>query len=63
MRPHGYLEHSFLSPLTNKRTDYYGGEWRNRKRLLNEMMEQVRYACPGAIVGVRISAMNMWRVD
>jgi 2,4-dienoyl-CoA reductase-like NADH-dependent reductase (Old Yellow Enzyme family) len=54
--PHGYLEHSFLSPLTNKRTDYYGGEWRNRKRLLNEVMEQVRYSCPGAIVGVRISA-------
>ena len=54
--PHGYLEHEFLSPLTNKRTDYYGGEWRNRKRLLNEIIEQIRYACPGAIVGVRISA-------
>lgn len=54
--PHGYLEHQFLSPLTNKRTDYYGGEWRNRKRLLNEIIEQIRYACPGAIVGVRISA-------
>jgi 2,4-dienoyl-CoA reductase-like NADH-dependent reductase (Old Yellow Enzyme family) len=54
--PHGYLEHEFLSPLSNKRTDMYGGEWRNRKRLLNECMEQVRYACPGAAVGVRISA-------
>ena len=54
--PHGYLEHEFLSPLTNKRTDMYGGEWHNRKRLLNEVMEQIRYACPGAIVGVRISA-------
>ena len=54
--PHGYLEHSFLSPLINKRTDYYGGEWRNRKRLLNEIMEQVRYSCPGAVIGVRISA-------
>jgi 2,4-dienoyl-CoA reductase-like NADH-dependent reductase (Old Yellow Enzyme family) len=54
--PHGYLEHEFLSPLTNKRTDYYGGEWRNRKRLLLEIMEQIRFACPGAIVGVRISA-------
>lgn len=54
--PHGYLEHQFLSPLTNKRTDMYGGEWRNRKRFLNEVMEQIRYACPGACVGVRISA-------
>jgi 2,4-dienoyl-CoA reductase-like NADH-dependent reductase (Old Yellow Enzyme family) len=54
--PHGYLEHQFLSPVSNKRTDMYGGEWRNRKRFLNEVMEQVRYACPGAAVGVRISA-------
>jgi 2,4-dienoyl-CoA reductase-like NADH-dependent reductase (Old Yellow Enzyme family) len=54
--PHGYLEHQFLSPLSNKRTDMYGGEWRNRKRFLIEVMEQVRYACPGIAVGVRISA-------
>lgn len=53
--PHGYLEHQFLSPLSNKRTDYYGGEWRNRKRFLLEVMEQVRYACPNAPIGVRIS--------
>jgi len=54
--PHGYLEHEFLSPLTNKRTDMYGGDWRNRKRFVNEVMEQIRYACPGAAIGVRISA-------
>ena len=54
--PHGYLEHQFLSPLSNKRTDMYGGEWRNRKRMLNEVTEQIRYACPGVAVGVRISA-------
>jgi 2,4-dienoyl-CoA reductase-like NADH-dependent reductase (Old Yellow Enzyme family) len=54
--PHGYLEHEFLSPITNKRTDMYGGEWHNRKRFITEIMEQIRYACPGAIVGVRISA-------
>lgn len=54
--PHGYLEHEFLSPLSNKRTDMYGGEWRNRKRLCNELMEQIRYACPGVAVGIRISA-------
>jgi 2-enoate reductase len=56
--PHGYLEHSFLSPATNKRTDMYGGEWRNRKRFLNEVAEQIRYACPGSVVGVRISNME-----
>ena len=54
--PHGYLEHQFLSPFSNKRTDMYGGEWRNKKRFINEVMEQVRYACPGVAVGVRISA-------
>jgi 2,4-dienoyl-CoA reductase-like NADH-dependent reductase (Old Yellow Enzyme family) len=54
--PHGYLEHEFLSPLSNKRTDMYGGEWRNRKRFLLEIAEQIRYACPGVAVGCRISA-------
>jgi 2-enoate reductase len=55
--PHGYLEHQFLSPLSNKRTDMYGGEWRNRKRFLNEATEQVRYAVgSGVAFGVRISA-------
>jgi len=39
---HGFLCHQFLSPLTNKRTDLYGGEWRNRKRFLNELMEVTR---------------------
>lgn len=53
---HGFLCHQFLSPLTNKRTDLYGGEWRNRKRFLNELMEATRYACQGIAVGVRISA-------
>jgi 2,4-dienoyl-CoA reductase-like NADH-dependent reductase (Old Yellow Enzyme family) len=55
--PHGYLEHPFLSPLSNKRTDMYGGEWRNRKRFLIEVTEQVRYAVgSGVALGVRISA-------
>ena len=54
--PHGYLEHQFLSPLTNKRTDWYGGPWRNRKRFLMEIAEQIRYACPGAMMGVRVGA-------
>ena len=54
--PHGYIEHQFLSPISNKRTDLYGGEWRNRKRFLIEVAEQIRFACPGVAVGCRISA-------
>ncbi|MCL2338199.1 MAG: NADH:flavin oxidoreductase [Firmicutes bacterium] len=55
--PHGYLEHQFLSPLTNKRTDMYGGSWHNRKRFLIEVAEQTRYAAGyGVAVGCRISA-------
>jgi 2,4-dienoyl-CoA reductase-like NADH-dependent reductase (Old Yellow Enzyme family) len=53
---HGFLCHQFLSLLSNKRTDLYGGEWRNRKRFLNELMEATRYACQGVPIGVRISA-------
>ena len=54
--PHGYLEHQFLSPLSNKRTDMYGGSWRNRKRFLMEIAEQARYAVgSGVAVGCRIS--------
>ncbi|MCL6476954.1 MAG: NADH:flavin oxidoreductase [Peptococcaceae bacterium] len=55
--PHGYLEHQFLSPLTNRRTDMYGGSWHNRKRFLLEVAEQARYACGYDVaVGCRISA-------
>ena len=53
---HGFLCHEFLSPFSNKRTDLYGGEWRNRKRFLNELVEVVRYACQGVPLVVRISA-------
>ncbi len=53
---HGFAAHQFLSPFSNKRTDMYGGEWRNRKRYLMELFEGVRYACQGIPVGVRISA-------
>jgi 2,4-dienoyl-CoA reductase-like NADH-dependent reductase (Old Yellow Enzyme family) len=41
---HGYLIHQFLSPLTNRRTDAYGGPLRNRGRFLSEVLHDVRLA-------------------
>ena len=40
--PHGYLEHQFLSPRTNKRTDEYGGSLENRMRFVIEIYDKVR---------------------
>jgi mycofactocin system FadH/OYE family oxidoreductase 2 len=53
---HGYLLGEFLSPLTNTRTDEYGGSLDNRMRLLLECIECVRDAVSqDIVVGVRIS--------
>jgi len=43
---HGYLLHSFLSPLSNHRTDEYGGSFQNRTRLLREVLVAVREVWP-----------------
>lgn len=43
---HGYLSHSFLSPISNKRTDKYGGSLQNRMRFTLELSEAVRAAWP-----------------
>ena len=56
---HGYLLHQFLSPLSNQRTDGYGGALPNRLRLLIEVYDAVRAAVsPSVAVGVRISASD-----
>jgi 2,4-dienoyl-CoA reductase-like NADH-dependent reductase (Old Yellow Enzyme family) len=56
---HGYLLHSFLSPLTNKRTDEYGGSFENRTRALREVTTAVRDAWPERYpLIVRISASD-----
>lgn len=56
---HGYLIHEFLSPLSNQRTDAYGGSFENRTRILREVVAAVRGAWPeGAPVFVRISATD-----
>ncbi len=43
---HGYLLHEFLSPLTNQRTDRYGGSLENRTRIVREVVEAVRREWP-----------------
>ena len=56
---HGYLIHEFLSPLSNQRTDAYGGSLENRTRILREIVAAVRGSWPqGAPVFVRISATD-----
>lgn len=56
---HGYLLHQFLSPLTNKRTDKYGGSLENRLRFPLEIFDLVRDAFPSERpVGVRVSATD-----
>lgn len=54
---HGYLLSSFLSPLSNRRTDQYGGSFENRIRLLVEVIRAVRTAIPtGMPLLLRISS-------
>jgi 2,4-dienoyl-CoA reductase-like NADH-dependent reductase (Old Yellow Enzyme family) len=56
---HGYLIHEFLSPLSNRRQDAYGGPFENRTRLLREIVAAVRSSWPeGAPLFVRISATD-----
>ena len=43
---HGYLIHEFLSPLSNQRTDAYGGSFENRTRILREVVAAVRTSGP-----------------
>lgn len=43
---HGYLLHEFLSPLSNARTDSYGGDFENRIRIVVEVVDAVRAAWP-----------------
>lgn len=59
---HGYLLSQFLSPITNKRTDEWGGSLPNRARLLVEVVKQVRAAvAPGFCVGVKLNSADFQR--
>jgi 2,4-dienoyl-CoA reductase-like NADH-dependent reductase (Old Yellow Enzyme family) len=65
---HGYLIHEFYSPLSNKRTDEYGGSFDNRIRFLLEIIEAVQTEWPEELpLFVRISATEWvpdgWTID
>ena len=65
---HGYLLHQFLSPLSNQRTDQYGGSLENRARLLLEVTRAARAAWPADLpLFVRVSATDWaeggWTVE
>jgi 2,4-dienoyl-CoA reductase-like NADH-dependent reductase (Old Yellow Enzyme family) len=56
---HGYLLHTFLSPLSNLRSDEYGGSLENRMRLVLEVFDAMRAAWPERKpMGVRLSATD-----
>src|ERR1035441_4206028 len=65
---HGYLLQEFLSPLSNRRTDRYGGSFENRIRLLVETVDAIRTEWPqNRPLFVRISAVEWtdggWNLD
>lgn len=65
---HGYLVHEFLSPLSNKRIDQYGGNLQNRCRFAIEIAETVRETIPdGTPLFTRISSTDWaedgWNID
>src|SRR3954465_1865573 len=65
---HGYLLHQFLSPVSNKRTDQYGGTLQNRMRYPLEVFEAIRAAFPpDKPVGVKVSSTDWveggWDID
>ncbi|TRX24504.1 NADH:flavin oxidoreductase/NADH oxidase [Flavobacterium franklandianum] len=65
---HGYLLHQFLSPLSNLRTDEYGGSFENRIRLTLEVLEAVQSEWPANLpLFIRISATDWadggWNIE
>jgi 2,4-dienoyl-CoA reductase-like NADH-dependent reductase (Old Yellow Enzyme family) len=56
---HGYLIHSFLSPLSNQRKDSYGGSFSNRTRFLKEIVDAVKKVWPSTLpLTVRFSCSD-----
>ncbi|RCN37034.1 oxidoreductase, FAD/FMN-binding protein [Ancylostoma caninum] len=58
---HGYLLSQFMSPITNKRTDQYGGSAENRMRIIREIYEAIRkeiHASTGFLVGIKTNSVE-----
>lgn len=65
---HGYLLHEFLSPLSNRREDAYGGSFENRTRVVRETVEAIRRVWPERLpLFIRISATDWaeggWNIE
>lgn len=61
---HGYLLHQFLSPLSNQRSDDYGGSFDNRSRIVREIIAAVREVWPSRLpLWLRISATDWAPAD
>jgi 2,4-dienoyl-CoA reductase-like NADH-dependent reductase (Old Yellow Enzyme family) len=60
---HGYLLHQFLAPLSNQRTDRYGGSFENRSRIVREVISAVREVWPAELpLWLRVSATD-WATE
>lgn len=57
---HGYLLSQFLSPITNRRTDQYGGSLKNRSRILLEVVDALVGAFDDAIISVRLGVADFF---
>jgi NADPH2 dehydrogenase len=55
---HGYSLNQWLSPLTNKRTDQYGGEIAERAKILFLIIEKIRKELPSLLIAVRVPAQD-----
>jgi NADPH2 dehydrogenase len=55
---HGYGLNQWLSPITNHRTDFYGGSIENRQRLLLEIIEAIKAETPELLISVRIPGQD-----
>jgi NADPH2 dehydrogenase len=55
---HGYGLNQWLSPLTNLREDEYGGSWKNRGRLLFEIVKEIKSSSPNLALSVRLPGQD-----
>ncbi len=65
---HGYLAHEFLSPVSNHRTDEFGGSFENRTRFIHLVVERLRAVWPATLpLFVRLSCSDWteggWDID